>query len=704
MKKSILIAFVIFACTIYSYPQWVQSSGPEGKSITNIVNYNGTILIRSAMKSTDNGDSWQSASLTGIPSDYTGGATFYTAGGNLLAYAGDSIYKSTDNGDTWFSTSQQIDLHYNNAPAMTYFNNTLYLASTNTGVFKSTDDGDNWTEIGASTLSGEFPWVAGAAGNNIIVGTTSGIYVSENDDDDFSEVQGFDFGDNAIDIAVADGNVYLVTNHEKLYVSTDNGLNWSEKNMNTPVYDLVVNNANEVFASTGNGIYKIQNNGDSLVQMMDNGFEDLNVKELAIYNDIYVAATNMGVCRSVNASGWGLANHGLGYANVWGFDNTDSIYYMATSSGVWRSKSYGQRWIPVGLLGRFIRSVLVVGNKVYAAEAKYHPSSIVVHVSEDEGQSWTRVGSAIDNAVIPTLDTAGGHLYCHAEQGSNDGVYKLTNFQGDWTNENPSEGVAFNVIGNKIYNGLKVGDENASGWASLTGNISNVSPYCFTGGPDGTTIYAGAFIKVGGRPYAFKSIDGTDFSTFQDGMNSNTSTVFGMITRGDTIYAVAEEDMEKTRSYYTTNGASGWTEFGGSLLTTLYTGDRSSLILAPYSMLLGSNEGKGVFRYDFESLPDVPDTVDQIVYPPLTNQVNTTKGQDKHIHIYPNPASERVKIKANNPVRKILMINMQGQIMKEIHPGKSTIMLNIEDAKPGMYLFQVWNDKNILTTRKIFIQ
>ncbi len=151
MKKTLLLAGALLGSMIFSNAQWVQSNGPEGKSITNIVNHNGTILIKSAMKSTNNGDSWQTASLTGIPSDYAEGATFYNVNGQLFAYAGTKLYKSVDNGDTWTSSDSGLELNANSAPFLFDDDSTLYAASSNKGVFKSTDGGSNWNKFGINT-------------------------------------------------------------------------------------------------------------------------------------------------------------------------------------------------------------------------------------------------------------------------------------------------------------------------------------------------------------------------------------------------------------------------------------------------------------------------------------------------------------------------------------------------------------------------
>ena len=709
MKKVTFILVFVMACAT-GYSQWVQSSGPEGKEVSNIVNQNGTLLIKSPMKSTDNGDSWQTASLTGISSDHAGGVVFFTPGDLLFAYVNKKLYKSVDNGANWTSSDEGLEL--NNEPFLFSDGSTLYATSEDQGLFKSTDGGSNWSKFGVNTLNPsenyEFPKVICTIGNNIIVGTTKGIFVSENDDDAFSEVQKIDLGDKAVDIIIADAKVYVASFEGKLYFSDDDGASWTENETGIDINDLAVNASGEVFASTDEGIYKIESNGATFTQILDNGYENLKVHQLAIHDNMYVAATNMGVCRSVNASDWGLASKGLGYANVWGFDNADSVYYMATSSGVWRSKSYGQRWIPAGLFGKEIKSVLAYDGKVYAAENKHNPSALIIHKSEDEGKTWSQTGSEIVNATIPKLAVAGGHLYCHAEQAADNGVYKLTDFLGDWSRvEEPSGGVAFEAIGDKIYNGLKVGDADGSNWENLTGNISNVSPYCFTGGPDETTIYAGAFIKAGGRPYAFKSTDGIDFSTFQDGMHSDILTVFGMITRGDTVYAVAREEndgVNKTRSYYTTDGASGWTEFGGDLLPSLYTGDRSSLILTPLSMLLGSNGGLGVFRYDFGELPEVPDTVDQIEYPPLVTESPIKDINKKGIKIYPNPVSDILTIESTQAIQSLRIYDLTGKTIKYSQESENMVMLDVSGLDNGIYLLWLQGQNGNMSIHKIMKQ
>jgi hypothetical protein len=76
------------------------------------------------------------------------------------------------------------------------------------------------------------------------------------------------------------------------------------------------------------------------------------------------------------------------------------------------------------------------------------------------------------------------------------------------------------------------------------------------------------------------------------------------------------------------------------------------------------------------------------------------------IQVYPNPAREKININlgtnASN-IRKVQIVDLSGRVVKEIVPGKSSIVsIPSNNLKPGTYLVRMQGTKII--TQKIVVQ
>jgi hypothetical protein len=76
--------------------------------------------------------------------------------------------------------------------------------------------------------------------------------------------------------------------------------------------------------------------------------------------------------------------------------------------------------------------------------------------------------------------------------------------------------------------------------------------------------------------------------------------------------------------------------------------------------------------------------------------------QSIRANIYPNPSNEQINISIEtnyNDAFKIQILNLQGQIVKELVPSfKSNYLYteNINDLKNGLYIIEIIGSKNIL--------
>ncbi len=189
-------------------------------------------------KTTDEGQNWQPLTdnqpvlgVSAIAINPTNTDIIYIGTGDKDASDNYSVgvLKSTDGGATWNTTGINWNIYQNRTIAKLLIDpnnpNTLYAATTE-GLFKTTDGGDNW--------------------NNILSGNIDDI-----------EFKPFDYN-----------TIYAVT--RRFYKSTDGGNSFTETT-GVPVssrVQIAVTEANPdyvYFFSSGSGIYKSEDSGDSFV-------------------------------------------------------------------------------------------------------------------------------------------------------------------------------------------------------------------------------------------------------------------------------------------------------------------------------------------------------------------------------------------------------------------------------------------------------
>jgi hypothetical protein len=113
--------------------------------------------------------------------------------------------------------------------------------------------------------------------------------------------------------------------------------------------------------------------------------------------------------------------------------------------------------------------------------------------------------------------------------------------------------------------------------------------------------------------------------------------------------------------------------------------------------------------WDFD---DVWCIVEGMTYPQLQHFVDCDTlvsvpeiMSNEEIEIYPNPANDIIQISANEFIERIKIVNLLGNVVKEINPKGFTKELNIsvEDLPEGVYFVILYVEKGFIT-KKIIIQ
>lgn len=121
------------------------------------------------LRSTDNGDTWISASA-GLPETPVATTLSISPNGHIFVGTRAGVYRSTNSGESW----TPINVGLPNLPAVSFAITStaeVFVGTAGAGVFHCTDDGDTWTEFTAGLSNPAIQSLAIDSGGFIFAGT-----------------------------------------------------------------------------------------------------------------------------------------------------------------------------------------------------------------------------------------------------------------------------------------------------------------------------------------------------------------------------------------------------------------------------------------------------------------------------------------------------------------------------------------------------
>jgi len=230
----------------------------------------GSILALSlgrCFRSTDDGMNWSQ-----LPANSAGYVPYYapllscSSGCILVGWfsgSASSVLRSTDDGDSWETTT--LSSQYS-VEDMTEGSSGDILAGTSFGdIFRSTDQGDSWTKVLSSSRQSAITCIAADSRGGYYAGRDSTVLISR-DGVSWSEVplqRGYSFWESmTVD---ARDEIYLGSSNG-VYHSSDHGQTWNviyDGFYNPFVMGVAADDSDNVFAATDFGVFRLADSVDS---------------------------------------------------------------------------------------------------------------------------------------------------------------------------------------------------------------------------------------------------------------------------------------------------------------------------------------------------------------------------------------------------------------------------------------------------------
>jgi hypothetical protein len=172
---------------------------------------------------------------------------------------------------------------------------------------------------------------------------------------------------------------------------------------------------------------------------------------------------------SDNGSTWTPKNNGITSINLYSLKTSSMGIIAGTSNGVYVTNNGGNTWTSIGLTGKFVVSLSVAGNTIFAGTAGNG-----LYSSADNGNTWT-LNSPGPGLYIARLVVSGNNVIANTESGN----YVSTDNGANWiaiTVLPNSTFICFSSYANKVLvslgtSGIFLSSDNGLNWTAYNEGI-----------------------------------------------------------------------------------------------------------------------------------------------------------------------------------------------------------------------------------------
>jgi len=349
-----------------------------------------------------------------------------------------------------------------------------------------------------------------------------------------------------------------------------------------------------------------------------------------------------------------------------------NIFAGTRYSGVHLSTNNGDSWTAVnsGLTNANVRSIAISGTNTFLGT-----QANGVFLSTNNGDLWTAINTGLTNNNVTSLAISGTNIFA----GTMGGVFLSTNNGDSWTAVNSGltnvKVKSLVISGTNIFAGTMGGvflsSNNGNSWTAVNTGLSNHS--INTLAINGTNVFAGT------------SGDGIFLSynngSYWSAIGLSQQHIASIVTSGTIIVASSVEGV-----WLSNNNGNSWINFGNGLPYGYY--HVSSLAISETFIFAGLTE-KGVWKRPLSEIVGI-------------EEITSKNG----MAIYPNPAADffTLKIDNDNQADKTLNIySLKGSLVKTETPQHNQQEINISKLNAGIYIVEI-KSESFSRKQKLVIQ
>jgi len=411
MKYLITILILLLLGGIPAMGQWVQTSGPSGGFVSQLVvnaanGYVYALANNGVYRSTNNGASW-------VPVTNSFGADmplYSIAASGTTVYIGSStivnpkiVYRSTDNGDTWSQMNGSGLPGYATMSVMLVVGSKL-LAHVTTALgsppfYSSTDGGDTWVASNAGMPANSSAIFLTTKGSDIYAGlsnTVKGIYKST--DNGVNWIPSNTTIGGITGLSANSSYIFVATSTTGVFRSTGNDTAWTKINPSAAIPGTnfttsVLSTSSNLFIGVGGYMFRADQSGntwDSIRVGLPQPTSGTAIRSLAASgSSVMLGFASHGIFRSTNnGTNWFKSSAGIKALKINGiYSSNGSLFAAGDADGFFRSSDHGDTWAEInnGLPADagyycFAR----VGTDLLGGTASYK-----LFRSSDNGDNWT---------------------------------------------------------------------------------------------------------------------------------------------------------------------------------------------------------------------------------------------------------------------------------------------------------------------------
>ena len=707
MKKFLLVLLIFPSNFIITYAQqWQFANGPYEATLYNISidKQKPNILYtvgEGVFRSSNNGEYWtdiEPDTILGSHIEPVIKADPQTSG--IVYYGGHgALFKSYDYGKTWeiigFENRDVTCIEVDSSDA-----NVIYVGlkqSSDDVLWKSVDGGITWVKKTNGIPVNQNPIQKCKAirinplnHTSIVAGVSfEGIFKTIN-------------GGNNWQLLIEDGNpIYEIeilpwdtakiffSDWTGVYKTTNSGTSWIKIfNGDVPSIEINQNNREIYIGTDGTGVYKSPNEGDTWINLNNPELPISFSLAMSVFdvrldlNDdsILYISTGAGIYKSFDAGlSWQRSFDGLN--KFYAYDikiahSNPAIIYTTGREGIHRSSDRGQNWRYIG--GGAAENLIAIDptnpDIVYIVQVT-HLIEYYLWRTTDGGKTWEKKLTSPTTFKFVEFDPLNSNIiFTTIRNSSSESVLcKSTNRGDTWYSLNSPEPTSILISkynSQIIYLGTKIGvyktNDGGISWVNL--GLSDYDSYIFLSFAEDESII---FASVADRGVFKTTDDGSNWEEKNNGLTSKSISVFLTNPKQLNQYYISTID---SGIYVTNDGANTWDmlkpkhpslRIDAIFLDTVGTG----------RIFASGRDAPGIYILDL-NLTNIEEQ-DLIGFP--TNFVLYQN--------YPNPFNASTSIK--------FLVQLPGNIKLEIYDylGRKIKTLINEYKNKGEYSIE-WNGKN----------